>query len=161
MAVRNSSHLVLLFLLLAAACSRPTGDFHLVSTETARKAGGNFRFEIPVADSALVVMTTLAARLVASRVEGRHIELDFHVTPPGGETFIERHAFPLEAAPGVKVSLGSGSTADFEWPWREIRTDGSPAGTWTISIVPSEPALLDALYGLGLSYETSTWEKAN
>ncbi|MBR1538566.1 MAG: hypothetical protein IJ636_03570 [Bacteroidales bacterium] len=160
MAVRTSP-VILLILLLAAACCRPTGDFHLVSTETAREEGGAFRFEIPVTDSGLVVTTSLAARLVTSRVAQAQIELDFHITPPDGETFIERHTFPLEAAPGVRINLGPGSVTDFEWPWREIRTGGSPAGTWTISIIPSDPALLDALYGLGLSYETSIWEKAN
>ena len=63
MAVRTSPF-ILLILLLAAACCRPTGDFHLVSTETAREEGGAFRFEIPVTDSGLVVTTSLAARLV-------------------------------------------------------------------------------------------------
>ena len=160
MRVRNS-HIALLFLLLAAACSRPTGDYFLVSTETARENGGVFRFEIPVSDSGAVLTTCLAARLVTSRFEERQLEMDFHVTPPGGETFIERQTFPLEGDSGAKFCLGAGSVADFEWPWREIQTGGYPAGSWTFSIAPTDPALLDALYGVGISYETKLWEKVN
>lgn len=159
--VRRNSLIPLLVLLLTAACSRPQGDHRFISTETARGNGGAFVFEMESEDSAAVFTTTLAARIVASRIPEKTLEFDIHLTPPDGQTSIERHTFPLTEEPGVRISLGSGSVTDYEWPWREIRTGGHPVGTWTVRITPSDPARLEALSGVGFSYQAKTWEKAN
>ena len=159
--VRRSSLIPLLVLLLTAACSRPQGDHRFISTETARGNGGAFVFEMESEDSAAVFTTTLAARIVASRIPEKTLEFDIHLTPPDGQTSIERHTFPLTEEPGVRISLGAGSVTDYEWPWREIRTGGHPVGTWTVRITPSDPARLEALSGVGFSYQAKTWEKAN
>ena len=159
--VRRNSLIPLLILLLTAACSRPQGDHRFLSTETARGNGGAFVFEMESEDSAAVFTTTLAARIVASRIPEKTLEFDIHLTPPDGQTSIERHAFPLTEEPGVRISLGAGSVTDYEWPWREIRTGGHPVGTWTVRITPSDPARLEALSGVGFSYQAKTWEKAN
>ena len=159
--VRRNSLIPLLVLLLTAACSRPQGDHRFISTETARGNGGAFVFEMESEDSAAVFTTTLAARIVASRIPEKTLEFDIHLTPPDGQTFIERHTFPLTEEPGVRISLGAGSVTDYEWPWREIRTGGHPVGTWTVRITPSDPARLEALSGVGFSYQAKTWEKAN
>ena len=158
--VRRNSLIPLLVLLLTAACSRPQGDHRFISTETARGNGGAFVFEMESEDSAAVFTTTLAARIVASRIPEKTLEFDIHLTPPDGQTSIERHTFPLTEEPGVRISLGAGSVTDYEWPWREIRTGGHPAGTWTVRITPSDPARLEALSGVGFSYQAKTWEKA-
>ena len=146
---------------MTAACSRPQGDHRFISTETARGNGGAFVFEMESEDSAAVFTTTLAARIVASRIPEKTLEFDIHLTPPDGQTSIERHTFPLTEEPGVRISLGAGSVTDYEWPWREIRTGGHPVGTWTVRITPSDPARLEALSGVGFSYQAKTWEKAN
>lgn len=159
--VRRNSLIPLLVLLLTAACSRPQGDHRFISTETARGNGGTFVFEMESEDSAAVFTTTLAARIVASRIPEKTLEFDIHLTPPDGQTSIERRTFPLTEEPGVRISLGAGSVTDYEWPWREIRTGGHPAGTWTVRITPSDPARLEALSGVGFSYQAKTWEKAN
>ena len=159
--VRRNSLIPLLVLLLTAACSRPQGDHRFISTETARGNGGTFVFEMESEDSAAVFTTTLAARIVASRIPEKTLEFDIHLTPPDGQTSIERHTFPLTEEPGVRISLGAGSVTDYEWPWREIRTGGHPGGTWTVRITPSDPARLEALSGVGFSYQAKTWEKAN
>ena len=159
--VRRNSLIPLLVLLLTAACSRPLGDHRFISTETARGNGGAFVFEMESEDSAAVFTTTLAARIVASRIPEKTLEFDIHLTPPDGQTSIERHTFPLTEEPGVRISLGAGSVTDYEWPWREIRTGGHPVGTWTVRITPSDPARLEALSGVGFSYQAKTWEKAN
>ena len=159
--VRRNSLIPLLVLLLTAACSRPQGDHRFISTETARGNGGAFVFEMESEDSAAVLTTTLAARIVASRIPEKTLEFDIHLTPPDGQTSIERHTFPLTEEPGVRISLGAGSVTDYEWPWREIRTGGHPVGTWTVRITPSDPARLEALSGVGFSYQAKTWEKAN
>lgn len=159
--VRRNSLIPLLVLLLTAACSRPQGDHRFISTETARGNGGAFVFEMESEDSAAVFTTTLAARIVASRIPEKTLEFDIHLTPPDGQTSIERHTFPLTEEPGVRISLGAGSVTDYEWPWREIRTGGHPVGTWTVRITPSDPARLEALSGVGFSYQAKTWEKAN
>lgn len=158
---RRNSLIPLLLLLLTAACGRPQGDHRFISTETARQNGGTFVFQLESEDSAAVFTTTLAARIVASQIPENTLEFDIHLTPPDGQTTIERHTFPLTEKPGVRISLGAGSVTDFEWPWREIRTGGHPTGTWTVSIIPSNPARLDALSGVGFSYQAKTWEKAN
>ena len=158
---RRNSLIPLLVLLLTAACSRPQGDHRFISTETARGNGGAFVFEMESEDSAAVFTTTLAARIVASRIPEKTLEFDIHLTPPDGQTSIERHTFPLTEEPGVRISLGAGSVTDYEWPWREIRTGGHPVGTWTVRITPSDPARLEALSGVGFSYQAKTWEKAN
>ena len=159
--VRRNSLILLLVLLLTAACSRPQGDHRFISTETARGNGGAFVFEMESEDSAAVFTTTLAARIVASRIPEKTLEFDIHLTPPDGQTSIERHTFPLTEEPGVRISLGAGSVTDYEWPWREIRTGGHPVGTWTVRITPSDPARLEALSGVGFSYQAKTWEKVN
>ncbi|MBQ5935045.1 MAG: hypothetical protein IKQ01_01315 [Bacteroidales bacterium] len=159
--MRRNSLIPLLVLLLTAACSRPQGDHRFISTETARGNGGAFVFEMESEDSAAVFTTTLAARIVASRIPEKTLEFDIHLTPPDGQTSIERHTFPLTEEPGVRISLGAGSVTDYEWPWREIRTGGHPVGTWTVRITPSDPARLEALSGVGFSYQAKTWEKAN
>ena len=159
--VRRNSLIPLLVLLLTAACGRPQGDHRFISTETARGNGGAFVFEMESEDSAAVFTTTLAARIVASRIPEKTLEFDIHLTPPDGQTSIERHTFPLTEEPGVRISLGAGSVTDYEWPWREIRTGGHPVGTWTVRITPSDPARLEALSGVGFSYQAKTWEKAN
>ena len=159
--VRRNSLIPLLVLLLTAACSRPQGDHRFISTETARGNGGAFVFEMESEDSAAVFTTTLAARIVASRIPEKTLEFDIHLTPPDGQTSIERHTFPLTEEPGVRISLGAGSVTDYEWPWREIRTGAHPVGTWTVRITPSDPARLEALSGVGFSYQAKTWEKAN
>lgn len=159
--VRRNSLIPLLVLLLTTACSRPQGDHRFISTETARGNGGAFVFEMESEDSAAVFTTTLAARIVASRIPEKTLEFDIHLTPPDGQTSIERHTFPLTEEPGVRISLGAGSVTDYEWPWREIRTGGHPVGTWTVRITPSDPARLEALSGVGFSYQAKTWEKAN
>lgn len=159
--VRRNSLIPLLVLLLTTACSRPQGDHRFISTETARGNGEAFVFEMESEDSAAVFTTTLAARIVASRIPEKTLEFDIHLTPPDGQTSIERHTFPLTEEPGVRISLGAGSVTDYEWPWREIRTGGHPVGTWTVRITPSDPARLEALSGVGFSYQAKTWEKAN
>ena len=159
--VRRNSLIPLLVLLLTAACGRPQGDHRFISTETARGNGGAFVFEMESEDSAAVFTTTLAARIVASRIPEKTLEFDIHLTPPDGQTSIERHTFPLTEEPGVRISLGAGSVTDYEWHWREIRTGGHPVGTWTVRITPSDPARLEALSGVGFSYQAKTWEKAN
>ena len=126
--VRRNSLIPLLVLLLTAACSRPQGDHRFISTETARGNGGAFVFEMESEDSAAVFTTTLAARIVASRIPEKTLEFDIHLTPPDGQTSIERHTFPLTEEPGVRISLGAGSVTDYEWPWREIRTGGHITG---------------------------------
>lgn len=160
MAHRNSLIFVLL-LLLAAACGRPSGNHRFVSTETARENGGVFAFTLSTEDSAAVYATCVAARVVRSRIPEEALEFDIQITPPDGQPTIERQAFPLSETPGVKVNLGTGSVTDYEWPWHVIRTSGHPAGVWNIRITPADPARLEALYGVGFSYEARTWEKAN
>lgn len=159
MALRNS-HIAILLLLLAAACSRPGGDYYFISAETARENGGAYRFSF-VPDKEDNYTTTLAARVIRSRIAADSLEFDIHITPPAGEAVIERQAFPLLASEGVTIRLGAGSVTDYEWPWHEIATEGYPGGEWTLSIAPSDPALAEAIYGIGFSYERKIWEKEN
>jgi len=152
--VRRNNPVLLLLLILAAACGRPSGNYHFISTETARENGGAFDFVIVSDDSSAVFATTLAARIIGSRIPEESIEFDIHLTPPDGQPTIERHVFPLTDAPGVKHRLGPGSVTDYEWSWHDIRTGGHPAGKWTVRIMPADPSRLEALYGVGFSYET-------
>ena len=154
----SNSHilpLALAVLLAAAACSRPAGDHRFISSETARRQGGTYLFEETFDDGARYALT-LAARVVTSRIPGGNLELDIRIKAPDGTTAIERVALPLQPADGVAMTLGSGSVADFAWPWRELPGDeGAGPGTWTFTVQPADPAIADAIYGIGLSFEPS------
>lgn len=164
MKARNSLILLLGVLggLLLTGCAKPSGDYFLVSTETARLHEGSFDFTMDLDDTTCRYSTTLAARVVTSRVPGNALAFDIHVTSPIGETTIERGTFPLYPADGVRARAGSGSLVDFAWPWRTgFQVSGAETGRWRISVTPTDPDLLDALYGLGFSYEVMPWEKEN
>jgi len=150
----KSSHIALLLVLLAAACGRPDGNYHFVSTETAQKNGGIFVFTIPSSDSTTVYKTSLAARIVASRVPEGSVEFDIHTTAPDGQSTIERRSFPLREGPGARIKLSAGSLTDCEWTLHELSTAGHPEGIWTVQVTLPDTARMDALRGVGFSYET-------
>ena len=152
--------LLLLAALLTAGCSKPAGDYLFVSAETARAHDGNYVFQLPL-DSLHTYTTALAARIVTNRIPDTEIDLDIHVTEPDGTTSIERLTLPLKETPGVTVIAGNGPVADFRWPWHTRRVTGAKAGNWQVRITPTEPASAAALYGIGLSYEGTPWEKEN
>ncbi len=147
---------VLLMLLAAASCRKPSGDFILISSQEASANGGVFEFNLTLDDSLAVYSTALAARILTSRVTGRTVDFDFHISSPEGETFIERVSLPLVPHPDVRQSNGEGRVVDFEWPYRDnIRVSGRQLGLWKISVTPADPALRDAILGMGLSYKDS------
>jgi len=145
--------LCLAVLLTAAACSQPVGTSVFLSAEQARTEGGTYTFSADFDDSTLNYATTLAARMVTSRTDGKQIELDIRITPPDGEPSFERVSFPLEAQPGVRYALGSGSLVDYAWTWRHFDMRTLPRGQWQFAVRPTDPALAEALRGIGFSYE--------
>lgn len=140
--------LLLVALLAAGACSKPTGDSHIVSAWSARSEGGVYRFDATFDDSTASYALDLAARLVASQFPDGTLELDIRTVAPDGTSTIERLSLPLEG-PDVRTVLGSGSVADCSWRWRDFSPGG---GSWSFLIQPADPALAKALYGLGFSY---------
>ena len=122
--VRRNSLIPLLVLLLTAACSRPQGDHRFISTETARGNGGAFVFEMESEDSAAVFTTTLAARIVASRIPEKTLEFDIHLTPPDGQTSIERRTFPLTEEP-VTFKMLYDVVAEVSYAIREAEANAS------------------------------------
>lgn len=158
MAIRNSHKFVLLTALLLpflAGCAKPASDYFFVSTETARSQGSRYNFTLNLDDTTANYTVRIAARLVASRLPDRQIAFDIHTTSPFGETAIERKAFSLSETGGNRMTAGSGSVVDCEWPWREsVRLRGTETGSWHISIAPTDTTQLDAFYGIGISYET-------
>ena len=142
-----------LLLFLLTACSKPSGDFLFVSAPEAAATGGTYEFRLQLDDSTHIYDTRLAARLVTSRIPAGRIGLDIRTTSPSGETAIERLMLPLDGEEGVRIILGSGSVADFQWVWHPLRAAGTETGTWKISITPTDPAIAEAIYGIGLSYE--------
>ena len=158
---RNNSLALLLLLLLSAACSQPESGYRFVSAETAAAQDGSYRFDLLLDDTTAVYRTSIAARIVGSQIPEAALDLDITLTAPDGETSIERCSLPLTEAPGVRIALGSGSVADFEWPWRTFRAEGGKAGRWQIAVSPARTDDGKALYGIGLSYTAKPWEKAN
>lgn len=155
MAVRNSIS-ALLTLLLLAGCAKTSGDYFFVSTETARTQGGCYDFLIGLDDSTATYAVRIAARLVGSRIPERQIAFDIRITSPVGETAIERRTFPIGGNSGFRLVKGSGSVIDCEWLLQEgLRISGTEAGPWQISVSPTDPVLLEALYGVGLSCEAN------
>ena len=153
MAASNRSILCLMLaLVLAAGCSKPVGDYFFVSAETARTHGGAYEFQMTL-DSLHTYTTSLAARIVTSKVPGEDISLDIHVTAPDGTTSIERLTLPLRETPGVQRIAGGGSVADFRWPWYTLTVDGPKAGRWQVRITPTDAGLAEAFYGIGIAYE--------
>ena len=152
--------ILLLTLVMAAGCSKPAGDYFFVSAETARTQGGAYEFQLSL-DSLYTYTTTLAARIVTGKVPEQEISLDIHITAPEGTTSIERLTLPLGDTPGVQRIAGSGSVTDFRWPWHTSRIAGPQAGRWLVRITPTDAALADAFYGIGISYEGKPWGKAN
>ena len=157
MAIRNSHKILLLTVLLTLLtdCTQPTGDYFFVSTETARAQGGHYDFTLNLDDSTGIYTVRLAARLVASGLPDRQAAFDIHLTSPVGETTIERRTFPLEETGETRLTAGSGSMVDCEWLLTDrLRASGPDAGAWRIAISPTDPELLDAIYGIGISYES-------
>ena len=152
--------LLLLAFALTAGCSKPAGDYLFVSAEKARTQGGTYEFHLSL-DSLHTYTTDLAARIVTSKVPTQEINLDVHITAPDGTTSIERLTLSLQESPGVQRIAGNGSVTDFRWPWHTSRIDGPRAGRWQVRITPTDAALSDAFYGIGLSYEGKPWEKGN
>jgi hypothetical protein len=150
--MRSSRILILLLVLLAAGCSKPSGDYLFVSERTAAAHGGRYEFAFDL-DSACTYTTTLAARVVASRAQEGEINLDIQITSPDGSTQIERLLLSLAEEACLKRIEGSGSLLDCQWHWKDIRTDGSLGGTWQVAVTPTDPASAEALRGIGLSYE--------
>lgn len=157
----NRSFFLIVLLFLAAGCTKPAGDYLFQSAETARERGGRYEFQLSLEDSTRQYETFLAARLVTSRIPGGNIVLDVQVTSPEGETAIERLTLPLGDPDAARIALGSGSLADYQWPWRTLRPSGAQLGTWQVAVVPTDPETADAFYGFGLSYEGTPWEKGN
>ena len=157
MTVRNK-HVFLaaaLLLTLLAGCTKPAGDYFFVSTETARAEDGHYNFTLNLDDTTGTYTVRLAARLVASRLPGRQAAFDIHLTSPVGETTIERRSFPLDESGDSRMTAGNGSVIDCEWLLDGgIRVAGPSAGTWRITVAPTDPAQLDAIYGIGISYES-------
>ena len=149
---RNKHLLTLLMLTVLAAsgaCSKPVGDSFFTAAETARSQGGVYAFDITFNDTNARYDLDIAARVVASEIPSETLDLDIRIQAPDGNTTIERVAFPLIPAPGVKISLGSGSVTDYQWHWREF--PGRP-GNWRFRFQPADPAQGSALQGLGFSY---------
>ena len=155
---RNSRLTALLLLGLLTACSRPDGDYCFVSAETAKHNGGSYTFEPVFDDTTCVYASCLAARIVTGRISAENFDVDIWVVSPDGEIRIDRCSLPIKESPDVRVRLGAGSVADFEWPWRDFSVNGEQSGRWQIVITPAQA---DAVYGIGLSYKTKLWEKEN
>ena len=147
--------MVFLLTLISTGCTQPTGDYFFVSTETARAQGGHYDFTLNLIDTTGTYTVRLAARLVTSRLPDRQAAFDIHLTSPVGETTIERRTFPLEETGETRMTAGSGSVVDSEWLLAsQIRATGPHVGTWKISVSPTDPAMLDAIYGIGISYKS-------
>ena len=159
MAARTLPKLLLrtaVLLTLLTGCAKPAGDYFFVSTETARTQGGRFDFTLSLDDTTTTYSIRMAARLVASRLPDRQIAFDIHTISPVGETAIERKTFPLSESDGTRMTAGSGSVVDCEWRWREtVRVSGSHAGIWHVSVAPTDTTQLEAIYGIGIAYETN------
>ena len=142
-----------LLLALTAGCSKPDEGYALLSRQAAEADGGRYTFVLDLDEDGCTYETYVAARINTARLSGQTLELQFSVTSPTGETAIERVAFPLRDARGVR---------DFLWPWRDrIRVSGSGLGRWTVVITLPDPIARKAVEGIGLSYHQTKWEKAN
>ena len=145
-----------LLLGLLTGCTKPTGDYFFVSTETARTQQGNYNFTLDLQDSTGTYAIGLAARLVTSRLPDLQLPLDIRTTSPAGETTIERTVFRVTENGVARLKKGSGSLVDCEWVWKPaLPIRGAEAGTWQISITPTDPSLLEGIYGIGISYESN------
>ena len=167
---RRNSLLLCAFglLLLAASCSQPSGHFTLLSAEQAARQDGVYAFNADFDDSSAVYVVSLAARIVGSRIPDGQLDFDIRITPPDGETSIERVTLSLPDQAGAHWSLGSGSVTDWTWVWRSFSMAELPTGCWHFTLQPADTALDKALRGIGFSYEkdfstltTQKWAKAN
>lgn len=155
-------------LLLAASCSQPSGHFTFLSAQQAARQDGTYAFDADFEDSTAVYVVGLAARIVTNRIPDGKLDFDIRITPPDGETSIERVSVSLQEQPGVQYSLGSGAVADWTWEWRSFSMKKLPPGCWHFALQPADPALGKAIHGIGFSYEKNTssistmkWAKAN
>lgn len=148
--------------MLATACTQPENGYRYVATEEAREADGVFLFDAELVDTTLAYTLNLATRVVTSRIPDRLLRLDILTTDPLGSRTVDHVTIPLREGPGIKLKLGSGSVIDIETAWRkDLRIPAFQAGRWQIAVTPADTAQLDALYGIGLSYDGTPWEKEN
>ena len=149
--------------LALAGCSKPVDGYTLVSRETARADGGRFAVDLDLHERTCNLANTTIARPNTARLHGNGLELQMNVISPTGITAIERVTFPLQNVAGkVRSRRNDGTVRDYLWPWREqIRVSGQDAGRWRVIITLPDTTLMRAVEGIGLSYEGTTWEKAN
>lgn len=155
--------LAALLLALTTGCSKPAERYTLMSRQTAENDGCRYTFTLDLDEAGSTYETYIAARLNTARFAEPSLELQLSLTSPTGQTAIERIAFPLrDAGNQLQSSRQSGSVRDFLWPWRDrIRIDEAELGRWTLVITLPDATRWSAVEGIGLSYHTTTWEKAN
>lgn len=158
---RSSLPFLVLLLLTLASCAKPTGDYLFMSAQTAGERGGHYEFQLRMDDSTCRYDAFLAARVVTSRIPGSSLSLDIRTVSPSGETAIERLQLPLGDPSAAQITLGSGSQADYQWPWRSFNPTSAESGLWQVSVTPTDPETAAAFYGIGLSYKGTPWAKEN
>ncbi len=161
--LRALTLLTALLLALSAGCSKPDESYVLQSRQAAEADGHRYTFTLDLDEAGSTYETFIAARLNTARFAEHCLELQLSLTSPTGQTAIERIAFPLrDAGDQLHSSRHGGSVRDFLWPWRDqIRIDKAELGRWTLVITLPDATLWSAVEGIGLSYHTTTWEKAN
>lgn len=158
---RNRLAGLLLLFLISPACSRPDTAYRFVSAQTALRDGGSYRFEVRCTDTMHLYSMTLAARVMTGRIPDQKLDVIIRTESPDGETTVEPYSLPLKEEAGVRMTLGSGSVADFEWPWQALRPRSGQEGSWQIVVTPAREEIGEAIYGFGLSYKERPWEKEN
>ena len=152
---RRNSFVILLALLMLAACTRPQERYQYVVLDPDGIQDATFQFEM---DSAASYSTFFSCRYDLGRIESDSLKMFIKAVSPAGFTYRDTVVFPLyhsEAQakddPYTRFNIEQNWNANIEWTWR-LDVAGNEFGLWTIS---ARPERYTGLHSLGFSYSPS------
>ena len=152
---RRNSYIILLAILLLAACTRPQERYQYAVMDPDAVKEAVFQFDM---DSAVSYSTFFSCRYDLGQIESDNLKLFIKAVSPAGFTYRDTVVFPLYHSEAqakddqyTRFDIEQNWNANIEWTWR-LDVASVDHGRWTIS---ARPERYTGLHSLGFSYSPS------